>query len=80
MTGTDVALIISALGTATTAVIGALVLLLRKDVKATAEVAATTHEIVNSQRTEMVARIDQLEQLIVGGGAIVPPPRAVPLP
>lgn len=75
MTGTDVALIISATGTAITAIIGALVLLVRKDVKASAQVTATTHEIVNSQRTEMVARIDQLEERLRVMGSLVPPPR-----
>lgn len=78
MTGTDVALVISAAGTAITTIIGALVLAIRKDVKTTASVAATTHEIVNSQRTEMMARIEQLERKIVHDGSELPPSRRVP--
>lgn len=87
MSAEGAALVISALGTAIAGVLSVLVLLLRKDQQQTAKVAvetakvtAVTHQLVNSQRTEMVARIDQLETRLRIEGARVPPPREVPTP
>lgn len=55
MSGTDVALIISAAGTTITAILTAVALLIRKDVKA-------TKMLVNGQRADMALQIKELTE------------------
>jgi hypothetical protein len=47
---------------------------IKSDVKLNTKLTATTHEIVNSQRDTMTARIDQLERALSNAGFKVPHP------
>ena len=69
MTGSDWVAIIAALGTAITAVITALVVLLRRDVK-------DVHTLVNQQHTDEVAYRKVLTDTLEKSGIAVPVDKA----
>lgn len=72
MTGSDWVAIIAALGTAITAVMGALVMLLRRDVK-------SVHTLVNQQHTDEMAYRKVLTDILKASGIAVPIDKAAEL-
>ena len=79
MSAGDIATILGALALFITALDGMLQnRKIRSEVQKGLNVTTDTHTIVNSQRTEMAARVEQLEALITGAGDTLPNRREPP--
>jgi hypothetical protein len=72
MTAEGVALILGAVATLTTAVSTAIVLILKAKVTKVGDSVAEVHQLVNQNRTDMLAYQQDLVEALQAGGLIVP--------
>lgn len=78
MTGSDWVAIIAAIGTAVTAVMTALVMLLRQDVKTVNTSVDQVHKMVNQQRTDAQMYQRLLVDTLIRSGVKVPIDVSIP--